>query len=258
MEIKVGDRFTTNKGGDVVVVEYVNTRCITIEFCDPHKHRVLTTKTVLLKGDLKNPFAPLLFGVGYMGVGRHKAKDGASRLGFKRIQSYSAWANMLSRCYDPNFRHYKHYESVTVDKKWHNYQVFAEWYLAQTNTNSFNGTMCLDKDILTDACVYSETNCCVVPYEINSVVKGSKGGKYLQGVVSRGRRFYTLSCNYVPYATEVEAHLAYVEAKSNKIREVAVEYKEYLSPKAFNALMTRDFRYKFSPLFELESKVTLY
>lgn len=55
MEIKVGDRFTTNKGGDVVVVEYVNTRCMTIEFCDQHKHRVVTTKTVLLKGDLKKP-----------------------------------------------------------------------------------------------------------------------------------------------------------------------------------------------------------
>ena len=83
----------------------------------------------------------------------------------------------------------------------------------------------------------------------------------MQGVGSSKKGFYVLSRYLIPdkiYETEVEAHLAYVEAKSNKIREVAVEYKEYLSPKAFNALMTRDFRYKFSPLFELESKVTLY
>ena len=39
MEIKVGDRFTTNKGGDVVVVEYVNTKNMTVEFDDPVQSR---------------------------------------------------------------------------------------------------------------------------------------------------------------------------------------------------------------------------
>ena len=53
MEIKVGDRFTTNKGGDVVVVEYVQADKIIVEFTDSNKHRVVTTKTVLLKGDIK-------------------------------------------------------------------------------------------------------------------------------------------------------------------------------------------------------------
>lgn len=258
MEIKVGDRFTTNKGGDVVVVEYVKADKIIVEFTDSNKHRVVTTKTVLLKGDIKNPFSPLLFGVGYMGVGSYKAKDGSSSLGFGRTQSYSAWANMLSRCYDPSYSHPETYTNVEVDKDWHNYQVFAEWYLRQTDSMSFNGTLCLDKDILTDAHTYSESNCCIVPYAINSVVKGSKGGKYLQGVKSRGNRFYTPFGKYVSYATEIEAHIAYVKFKSNKIREVAIEYQHYLSTEVFNALMTRDFRYKFSPLFEPETKVTLH
>ena len=53
MEIKVGDRFTTNKGGDVVVVEYVQADKIIVEFTDSNKHRVVTTKIVLLKGDIK-------------------------------------------------------------------------------------------------------------------------------------------------------------------------------------------------------------
>ena len=257
MEIKVGDRFTTNKGCDVVVVEYVQADKIIVEFTDSNKHRVVTTKTVLLKGDIKNPFVPLLFGVGYMGVGRHKAKDGASRLGFKRIQSYSAWANMLSRCYDPCYAHPERYTHVVVDKNWHNYQVFAEWYTDQLKNNKFDGQLCLDKDILSDEFVYSASTCCLIPHAINMVIKSSKGGKYMQGVGSSKKGFYVLPRCSSPdrlYETEKEAHLAYTEAKSNRIREVAIEYKDYLIPKVFSALMTRDFRYKFSPLFKPEPK----
>ena len=79
----------------------------------------------------------------------------------------------------------------------------------------------------------------------------------MQGVGSSKKGFYVLPRYLIPdkiYETEVEAHLAYVEAKSNKIREVAIEYKDYLIPKVFSALMTRDFRYKFSPLFKPEPK----
>lgn len=82
----------------------------------------------------------------------------------------------------------------------------------------------------------------------------------MQGVGSSKKGFYVLPRYLIPdkiYETEVEAHLAYVEAKSNKIREVAVDYKQYLSPEVFNALMNRDFRYKFSPLFEPELKAAL-
>lgn len=260
MEIKVGDRFTTNKGGDVVVVEYVQADKIIVEFTDSNKHRVVTTKTVLLKGDIKNPFASLLFGVGYIGVGSYKAKDGSSSLGFGRTQSYSAWANMLSRCYDPSYSRPETYTNVEVDKDWHNYQVFAEWYTDQLRNNKFDGKLCLDKDILSDEFIYSASTCCVIPHTINTIVKSSKGGKYMQGVGSSKKGFYVLPRYLIPdkiYETEVEAHLAYVEAKSNKIREVAVDYKQYLSPEVFNALMNRDFRYKFSPLFEPELKAAL-
>lgn len=257
MQIKVGDRFKTNKGGDVVVVEYVDTRQMTVEFDDPHKHRVETTKTVLLKGDIKNPFAPLLFGVGYMGVGAHKTKEGASRLGFGRAPAYSAWANMLSRCYNPGYAQSEGYSHVVVDEHWHNYQVFAEWYLDQIKTNSFDGALCLDKDILTDEYTYSESNCCVIPYIINLEVKKARCGKYMTGVVpSKGGFKSRIQQSDVDkiYTTEVEAHLDYVKAKSNKIREVAVAHKEYLPSKVFEALMTRDFRYKFSPMFKPGSK----
>lgn len=265
MEIKVGDRFKTNGGCEVVVVEHVGATNITVEFMDSHKYRVVTSKAALLKGVVKNKFAPLLYGVGYIGVGEHKSGEVSTNLGFVNTKSYIAWINMLSRCYDPKYVNPERYARVSVDKDWYNFQVFATWHRAQISSSSssnYNGKLCLDKDILSDDFVYSAATCCVVPYMINNLVISKYGGKLLPGVVPSAQNGYRVvpgyACSNIRFISETEAHLAYVEAKSNKIREVAVEYKEYLSPKVFNALMTRDFRYKFSPLFEPEKKATLH
>ncbi len=259
MEIKVGDRFKNTRGSEYLVIDYKNYENITVEFCDEHKYTVTKGGTCVKSGNIKNPYHPLLFGIGYYGVGSHKSKLGSTNKGFGRLPAYSAWVNMLSRCYDSNYITPYLYDDVYVDNSWHNYQVFAEWYTDQLRNNKFDGKLCLDKDILSDEFVYSASTCCLIPDVINILVKSSKGGKYMQGVGSSKRGFYVIPGDLVPdilYKTEVEAHLAYVEAKSNKIRRVAIEYKDYLIPKVFSALMTRDFRYKFSPLFKPEPKST--
>ena len=262
MEIKVGDRFTTNKGGDVVVVEYVKAKNIIVEFVDSHRHRVVTTRSDMLRGRIKNPFVLSVYGVGYIGVGEYKSSKGPARLGFKRTESYVAWKNMLCRCYYSGYNNPELYAHVSVDSKWHNYQVFAEWYTKQIRNNKCNGKLCLDKDILTDDFVYSASTCCVVPDAINKLVKSSKGGEYLPGIKSSSKKGYHMlpnsTCSNTVFSNEIEAHLAFVQARVNKIKEAAIQYKDQIDIKVFNALMTRDFRYKFSPLFEPETKVTLH
>ena len=257
MEIKVGDRFTTNKGGDVVVVEYVQADKIIVEFTDSNKHRVVTTKTVLLKGDIKNPFSPLLFGVGYMGVGRHKAKDGASRLGFKRIQSYSAWANMLSRCYDNNYTHPHLYKSTTVHDDWHCFQTYAEWYTEELYKTNLDGSVHVDKDILGNGSIYSPQTCSLVPAVINTLLAYKGGGKFLPGVRRSSNGLYRVmpgyDCSTIRFTSEKDAHLAFVQSKSQRIKDVANDYKDRLVENVYDTLMSKDFRYKFSPLFEPEA-----
>ena len=56
--IKVGDVFKTNKGGDCVVVEYVNYDNIIVEFCDEYKYNIKVKGCQLKNGNIKNPLSP--------------------------------------------------------------------------------------------------------------------------------------------------------------------------------------------------------
>ena len=72
--IKVGDRFKTIRGEEYVVVEYLNYDNVTVEFCDDHRYRLTTDGEYIKNGQIKNPYSPRIFGVGYFGVGSYKAK----------------------------------------------------------------------------------------------------------------------------------------------------------------------------------------
>lgn len=252
--IKVGDRFENTRGSEYVVVEYLNYEKITVEFCDEHKYRVIKGGDCVKSGNIKNPYQPLLFGVGYHGVGKHKSKEGPSSKGFSRLPAYSAWSNMLSRCYNKDYTDPHVYEHSTVHEDWHCFQTFAEWYYNALSDFKWYGTPYLDKDILGNGSIYSEQFCCIVPPVINSVITQKHGGKYLTGVIKYSNGLYRVvpgySCSDLRFNDEKSAHMAFVEAKSEKIKALANEHKEFLRPHVYETLMTKDFRYKFSPFFE--------
>jgi hypothetical protein len=93
-----------------------------------------------------------------------------------------------------------------------------------------------------------------VPSAINIIITQKHGGKCLPGVVKSSNRLYRVTPGYVcsneKFNDEKSAHMAFVEAKSEKIKSLANEYKEILQPYVYETLMTKDFRYKFSPFFE--------
>ena len=251
--IKVGDRFKSNRGSECVVVEYKNYDNITIEFCDEYKHRITLCGDTLKKRQFKNPYYPLLFDVGYIGVGIHKAKEGSSNMGFTSLPAYSAWTNMLSRCYDKNYIAPELYKNSVVSENWHNFQVFAEWYHSELNNVGWEGRINTDKDILGDGSIYSSKTCCLVPVKINSAVRQAGNGKYLPGVIKAGQNF-RVSPGYdtskILFTSELDAHMIFVESKSKRIIEIANEYKDKIKPIVYETLCTKDFRYKFSPYFE--------
>ena len=72
---RVGERFKTNEGCEVVIVEYNNANDLLVEFQDKYKAIVPNTYQHCKNGGIKNPYHPSVFGVGYMGVGKYKSRD---------------------------------------------------------------------------------------------------------------------------------------------------------------------------------------
>lgn len=252
--IKVGDKFTSNRGDVYVVVKYINRRNITIEFCDKHKHRLTTDTRSVRVGNVKNPYHPKLFGIGYFGVGEYKSKNGSAKDGHKSTPAYQAWANMLSRCYDKNYRQSYLYEKVEVCEDWHCFQTFAEWYYNELSQKEWETTPCVDKDVLGNSLLYSPNTCCLLPRELNIIINEKKtNSKYLRGVIKSTKGLYSVSSMYdynnLRFESELDAHLYFVEAKINRLREVIEKCKHLLKPEVYEVLITKDFRHKFSTLF---------
>ena len=252
--IKVGDRFKTIRGEEYVVVEYLNYDSVTVEFCDNYKYKLTTSAAWIKSGQIKNPYSPRIFEVGYFGVGGYKAKVGNPQVGYSRTPEYQAWMNMMSRCYDKNYINPHLYSDVMVVKSWHCFQDFAEWYYTQRKDTNTELKLCLDKDVLGDGSMYSPEFCCLLPFKINSLIVSIPRGNRLPGVVLTSKGRFRVSYSYGKKVTEHEhekdAHLEYLNLKLTKIRDLANEYKEILRPHVYETLMTKDFRYKFSPLFE--------
>lgn len=107
-------------------------------------------------GEIKDPTMPVVAGVGFMGVGKHKAK-----IKGVMTRSYTKWAGMMYRCYGDHSGKNKCYEGVTVCNDWHNYQVFADWF--NCNYPDDGKEYHLDKDINGgDAKIYSPESCSFV------------------------------------------------------------------------------------------------
>lgn len=242
--INVGDRFKTNRGGDVVVIEYNDSNRILVQFDDEFKHTTITDGFSLRRGILKNPYARLLFGVGYHGIGEYKSKYGPTSEGHANLPVYQAWTNMLSRCYNPDYNHRISYDGCSVHPDWHCYQAFAEWYINELKYTGWEGRNYLDKDILGDGTLYSKDTCCLVPMLINVSITSTQSGKYARGTIKSGNGFITAfktEDKPIKFNTEQEAHGEYLKLKHERLRSLAEEYKDYLNPIVYKTLKTKDF-----------------
>lgn len=231
-----------NNGEEMRIIRYANRTDIDVQFtkdCTVVEHRRYKDFEA---GSIRNPMTPTVYGVGFIGVGDYKTSDGNGKF----TKCYITWHNMLRRCYDPNFhKNEPTYENCTVDEKWHNFQVFAEWYYS--HFYEIEGQiMNLDKDIVCKGNkVYSADTCVFVPQRINSLfAKSNKTrGKYPIGVCKKGNKFQAKlnkdneTIHLGAYDTPEEAFLAYKEHKELYIKEVAEEYKSQIQHELYQALM---------------------
>tara|TARA_R110000787_G_scaffold34560_1_gene89387 strand:- start:260 stop:907 length:648 start_codon:yes stop_codon:yes gene_type:complete len=145
----------TTKCGPVEVVKYISWREVVVIFINTgfvgsyHANKVLD-------GMIKDPFSPVVYAVGFFGVGPHKS----------RTKCYYVWKGMFWRCYSETFqKRQPTYIGCSVSSEWHNYQVFAEWFYA-----NYTKGLHLDKDIkVRGNRVYSPDLCLFVTQKENNL-----------------------------------------------------------------------------------------
>jgi hypothetical protein len=155
--------YKNTEGYDAVVVGRDGNN-IHVQFQDSHKATVTVKNGNLKMGHFSNPYHISVAGFGYYGQGPFVAKEGG-----KHTEEYEHWNSMLKRCYK-SLKHQPSYYDKHVNECWRNFQVFAEWAIAQRGFGLPDWH--LDKDLLIKGNVeYGPETCVYLPREINSFIK---------------------------------------------------------------------------------------
>lgn len=157
-----GSVFTSERFGELVIVEYISALKIKVRFTETGYERFAAAGCIR-NGSVRDPFKPTYYGVGYLGVGPHKPTSNKIR-----SKAYGSWTNMLKRCYsDVSLLVDKSYIGCTVCREWHDYQNFAEWF--EKESKGMVGDFCVDKDIkIKGNKTYSPDTCMIVSISDNS------------------------------------------------------------------------------------------
>lgn len=239
-KVIVGQVRSTKEGGSFTVIEFHSAINVIIRHNDKHGHIAKVSASQVRSGNIRNPYYPTLHGVAYMGVGEHKAK-----IKGKHVQTYSIWSGAVMRCYCPvRLAKRPSYEGCTLSNDWLCYQNFAEWYVSH---ESYGLGYELDKDLLFKGNkVYSAETCCLLPREINLLIRDSrtKESDLPIGVLKSPNGNFTANVKYKgndnylgTFITLEEASSAYTGYKEQLVKEVALEWKGKIEPRAFDALM---------------------
>ena len=201
-------------------------------------------------GNIKCPYEPRYYGVGYLGEGKYKIWENG-----KDTEEYVIWRGMLMRCYDPEYQNkYPTYKGCKVENSWLNFQHMAEW-IDENYYNIPGERMHLDKDILCKGNkIYSRETCIFVPHRINSLfTKCNKTrGDNPIGVTLNPSGNYQVQCNnrdgkgikLGTYSTKEEAFNVYKQYKEKVIKEVIDSYEGKIPEPYYSKLKTAMYNYK--------------
>ena len=160
----IGTKHMTKEGYELEIVEKLENDKRRIRFKNGYKIEVFIHN--IKTGNIKNPYHPSVFGIGYYGVGEYKSYINANH-----TPEYIVWRSMLARCYDGKCQEKNPtYVGTTVCEEWHNFQNFAKWY--KDNYPKIDGIKFhLDKDLLqrdVENKIYSPNICIFLPHNINT------------------------------------------------------------------------------------------
>lgn len=173
--------------------------------------------------------------------------NSTTRVNGKLLKSYRLWISMLERCYSEKFLKTRPtYAGCSVSEDFKYYHLFKDWCEKQIGFG--NEGWQLDKDFLSESSkIYSESNCCFIPQELNSFITKSNKirGKYPIGVTwcKRKEMFLSLiktcgvSKNLGYFDNEWSAFLAYKQAKENRAKELAEKWRGQIDNRVYEKLI---------------------
>ena len=108
-------------GYKMKIIKYNNSKNVIIEFQDDYKAIIHTNYTNFLNGNIKNPYHPIVYNIGYVGQGKYSK--------ITHLKIYQTWQDMIRRCYNEKEREKSPtYEECIVEKYLHCFQNYANWY----------------------------------------------------------------------------------------------------------------------------------
>jgi hypothetical protein len=247
MKKRVGEILLNNKGSPFKIIEVKNNHNILVQFQDEGKAIMRAQKHNILSGEVKNPFLPLIYGVGYLGESGSYPHN-TTKLTKERKQAYGVWKGIVERCYAENFHEYNSpvYQECYMVKEWHNFTIYEAWHLKNYVTG-FE----VDKDIVVKGNKeYGPENCRFVPAHINTLLFTNQDrketdlpmgviqvhNKYRARLSKQGKR-----TNVGYFSTPEAAHSAYMVARKGYIKEVADEWKDKIKPDVYQSLISWEF-----------------
>ena len=244
---KTGEKNINTFGSEMIIVKYRTNKDIDVYFPKYNWTFKGTTYSNVKKGEIKCPYEPRVYGVGYVGEGEYKCRENG-----KDTKVYRTWYDMLRRCYDEkNLKRNPTYVNCKVSESFHNFQNFAKWYY--DNYYQIEGErMELDKDILVKHNkIYSPETCVFVPETINLLFtkRQNDRGESVIGTSLYKNGKYVVHCSLInpetgkskskylgTYDTEIEAFEVYKYYKEKNIKEVADYFKNKIPNKLYNVM----------------------
>ena len=247
---RTGEERVNKFGSKMVITKYNGALDIDVYFPKYDWTFEHTQYNQFKNGNIKCPYEPRCFGVGYLGEGKYKVWENG-----KNSDKYNIWYNALRRCYDPKYQEREPtYKGCRVEDYLLNFQHMGEW-LDENYYEIPGEIMCLDKDILYKGNkVYSRDTCIFVPKRINNlfVKRDNRRGDNPIGVSDLPSGNYQVQCNngygkYIylgTYSTKEEAFQVYKEYKENLIKETIDSYKGKIPEPFYSRLIEPMYNYK--------------
>ena len=240
---RIGEERINNFGSKMIIRGYRNNRDIDVYFPEYNwtfKHAEYKT---FKDGNIKCPYEPRLYGKGYLGEGKYKAKENG-----KLTDEYNIYHDMLKRCYYPKYQErYPTYKGCKVEDYLLNFQHMGEWI--DDNYYEIPGEkMCLDKDILCKGNIMCSRDTCIfVPQKINLLF--TKRGNNIR---LRKSGNYQVNCNNIygkticlgTYSSKEEAFQVYKQYKEKLIKDVIDSYKGKIPEPHYSKLRDAMYNYK--------------
>jgi len=155
-------------GGEVLtIVDFLGKSTFLVKFKDSPVFK--STDKNIKNGSVRSKNIPMVCGIGYVGYGNYVTKIKGCR-----TPAYEVWRGIIRRCYDTTCDSYPKWggSSIDVAVEWHNFQNFALWFYTERSKlpEDIPTKYSVDKDLKGGKC-YSEENCTLLPYKLNSFIQ---------------------------------------------------------------------------------------